>query len=380
MPNQYVNKVELADGTSLIDISDTTAIPADVAQGKYFYGANGEKKVGTASGGTGAIGIQDTLDSAGGTIRTITAVDLSNDTVAADKLLQGYTAHGATGAPITGTYVPQTGIDLPTFTATQDGGGNITITCDKTYAECAALANDDCNAAILDAGASSGMALTAWGANYITYAQTQITPDISIGTISITIHSDNTITFSIDNINSRDSTSLLVSGATVTAEAGWYETNISKSVATGSATPASTISATGASVSTGTNTMTLSKSVANTPQVTAGYVSSGTQGNSSVSLTASVTTQGAQTLYPSTTDQTISSGRYLTGTQTIKAVTVSGLSADKVLSGTTVNIGDSADADRIMSVSGSVVIQHYYTGSSAPSSSLGVDGDIYLQT
>ena len=31
-------------------------------------------------------------------------------------------------------------------------------------------------------------------------------------------------------------------------------------------------------------------------------------------------------------------------------------------------------------VSGSVVIQHYYTGNTAPSSSLGVDGDVYLQT
>lgn len=29
---------------------------------------------------------------------------------------------------------------------------------------------------------------------------------------------------------------------------------------------------------------------------------------------------------------------------------------------------------------GTLVIQHYYTGSSAPSSSLGVNGDIYLQT
>lgn len=29
---------------------------------------------------------------------------------------------------------------------------------------------------------------------------------------------------------------------------------------------------------------------------------------------------------------------------------------------------------------GSLVIQHYYTGSSSPSSSLGVNGDIYLQT
>lgn len=29
---------------------------------------------------------------------------------------------------------------------------------------------------------------------------------------------------------------------------------------------------------------------------------------------------------------------------------------------------------------GGLVIQHYYTGTSAPSSSLGVNGDIYLQT
>lgn len=30
--------------------------------------------------------------------------------------------------------------------------------------------------------------------------------------------------------------------------------------------------------------------------------------------------------------------------------------------------------------SGSLVIQHYYTGSSVPSASLGVNGDIYLKT
>ena len=29
---------------------------------------------------------------------------------------------------------------------------------------------------------------------------------------------------------------------------------------------------------------------------------------------------------------------------------------------------------------GSLVIQHYYTGSSTPSASLGVNGDIYLKT
>ncbi len=49
--NPYVNKVQLADGTSLIDLSSDTAVASDVAQGKYFHLATGERVQGTASGG-----------------------------------------------------------------------------------------------------------------------------------------------------------------------------------------------------------------------------------------------------------------------------------------------------------------------------------------
>lgn len=153
-------------------------------------------------------------------------------------------------------------------------------------------------------------------------------------------------------INRRDSSNLSASGATITAPAGYYESAASKSVASGSATSAASISGTGATVSTGSNTLTLTKTISNTPQVSAGYVSSGTVGNTSVTLTANVTTQAAQTIYPSSSDQTISSGRYLTGTQTIKGVAIANLSADNIKSGVTVTVGDSADVDRITSVTG----------------------------
>ena len=118
-------------------------------------------------------------------------------------------------------------------------------------------------------------------------------------------------------ITTNTGSSVTATGDTVTVPAGYYASQVTKSVASGSATAPSSISGTSASVSTSTNTLTLSKTVSVTPVVSAGYVSSGTAGNASVSLTASVTTKGATTYTPSTSNQTIASGTYLTGTQTI---------------------------------------------------------------
>lgn len=132
-------------------------------------------------------------------------------------------------------------------------------------------------------------------------------------------------------ISRRSSSDLTVSGATVTVPSGYYASQASKAVASGTA---------------------------GTPTATKGTVS-----NHSISVTPSVT---------NTTG-------YITGsTKTGTAVTVT---ASELVSGSeTKTANGTYDVTNLASLVVAVPIVTYYTGSSTPASSLGSNGDIYLKT
>ena len=96
MANEYVNKVVLSSGETLIDLSGDTADAAHVLKGSTFHDKSGAPKTGTC-----------TYDS-----------DTSEDTVAAAEMLVGKTAH-ARGVKITGT-MPNNGAVSGSI-ATKDG-------------------------------------------------------------------------------------------------------------------------------------------------------------------------------------------------------------------------------------------------------------------
>ena len=222
-----------------------------------------------------------------------------------------------------------------------------------------------------------------------------VSPDSGYDALSSVTVNAISSTYVGSGIARKSSSDLTASGATVTVPAGYYSSQATKSVSNGSATAPASISGSSATVSTGTNTLTLTKTVRVTPSVSAGYVSAGTAGNSSVSLTASVATKAAATITPGTTNQTIASGTYLTGTQTIsgdadlvaanikQGTQIFGVTgsytSDATAAASDIVSGETAYANG-SKITGSLVINKYYTGSDTPSSSLGNNGDIYLQS
>lgn len=135
----------------------------------------------------------------------------------------------------------------------------------------------------------------------------------------------------------------------------------------------------------------------NTGVVTAGVSTAGYLGTGATK-TLQLNTKSAATIIPSTTDQIIAAGQYLTGIQTIKgdanlvaANIASGVSIFGI-AGTHSSIDTSdataTNADIVSGktayvngskVTGTLVVQNYYTGTTVPESSLGNNGDLYFK-
>ena len=220
--------------------------------------------------------------------------------------------------------------------------------------------------------------------------------DVTVGAISST--------YVGTGITRRSSTDLTASGATVSVPAGYYESAASKAVASGTA---GTPTATKGSVS--NHAVSVTPSVTNTT----GYIAGGTINGTAVSVSASelvsgtlsITSSGTKdvTNYASasvaaggatasatkgtvsnhsvtvTPSVTRTAGYVTAGTASGTAVTVS---ASELVSGNLAITDNTASTDvtNYATVSVSIPFVTYYTSSSAPSSSQGSDGDVWLVT
>lgn len=366
-----VNKVDYY-GTTLIDLTNDTVTPEVLRQGYTAHKADGSIITGTMIVSTQVITVEDTEDEHGGTVRTITAVDISNDTVTADKLLSGYTAHDSQGNAITGTYTSPT---YQTKTVTPTKSSQI-ITPDTGYnALSGVTVNAIPNEYIIPSGS---ITITKNGINDVTN-YSSVTVDVrnssinlqsknaSISTSEQTITSDT----GYDGLSSVTIEALSLQSKTVNPSNSIQVIEPSSSyhalssvtvnaIQSGSAgTPDTTISTTPTiSInSSGLITVSVSSSQSVTPTVSEGYVSEGTSGTISVSgsNTHQLTTKAATTITPTTSSQqAVGANVYTTG-----IITVGPIPSNYV------------DASTLAT---------YYTGSTDPSSSLGNDGDIYLKT
>lgn len=192
----------------------------------------------------------------------------------------------------------------------------------------------------------------------LTYIRPQGTKSISSnGTgIDVTEYAsvDVAVPSSSPNLQAKTNIAPSTSSQTVTADNGYDGLSSVQinAMPSGTARVPSSITGTSANMSAGTNQLTFSKTIALTPDVTAGYIASGTERNASVSLTANVTTKASATIHPSTSDQQIDAITFITGNQIIKGVTTTNLLAENIKKDVVVKIGDSTDDDCVTSITG----------------------------
>ena len=405
MANAYKNKV-VYDGTTLIDLSDTTALAADVNSDKYFYLKTGQRVQGSQ------------------TLRTISETySHISSTNTATKVLNGSPFYcdlqADVGYTISSVTVTMGGVDITedVFTPIIPGAAIYSVSQSLTNVTSTNVAETIVEGGqlycVLNASEHyllSSVTVTMGGVDITQDVLTLIeagsqpsptpspTPSIDLQTKSVSItptESAQTQTVTADSgydgleevdisvaaisstyvgsgIDQNDSTDLSASGATVTVPAGYYAQAASKSVSNGSATtPATSITANpsiSVNTSTGLITATASASQSVTPTVSAGYVSAGTSGTVTVSgsNTEQLSTQAGTTISPTESEQTaVAANKY-----TLGAVKVGAISSTYVGSG--IDRNDSTD----LSASGATVSvpAGYYASAASKSVASGSAG------
>ena len=252
---------------------------------------------------------------------TTVLVDLTGDTVTAGKLLKGATAHDASGELITGTM--KAGIDTSDATATAND-----IAKDKT----AYVAEGKVKGSLLSTnGFNFDSAVASWDSQNSKLMLSAKNP------IRCIVSANGTSKMYCTGEKLGDATaSDVAEGKTFTSTAGLKVTGTAKAstptLQSKTAIPSTSqqiitpdsgydglSSVTVESMPTASlSTPTISvdsagKITATVQQASAGYVEAGSK-----SSTKQLTAKGAATITPGTSDQTIASGTYLTGAQTVK--------------------------------------------------------------
>lgn len=278
-----------------------------------------------------------------------TLIDISNDTVTATALLEGYTAHDNSGALVVGTatggsgdgYVWQDGngyVHLSDEEGTQITVDSLSVSAGGTYTAPSGHAyspvtvpNGSAATPATSVTANPSISVSSSGLITATASATKnVTPSVTSGFVTsgtagtITVSGSNTSQLSTQagktvtptesvqtavasgkyttgdvkvgaisstyvgsGVDRRDSTDLTASGATVSVPSGYYEDGASKSVASGTA---GTPTAAKGTVS--------NHSVSVTPSVTnvTGYITGGTKSGTAVSVSASELVSGTKSI------------------------------------------------------------------------------------